>query len=137
VAALVADALACVAAEHAPAHAGLVGALGARRVELLVAGERIAIALGAAPPAGAPVVIRTSIATLAALVEGERGLLAAILADELEVIGAPDDLVAVGEAMGQFLAGALRCPAMPVLRGRLAALTEERSWTRAHDVNAQ
>ena len=122
---LVEDALACLATEHPPAYAAMTTALGARRLELEISDEMFMLDVGTTLDA-AVVSIATDLATLAEVLEGELGMLDAILADRLEIYASPDDLIAVAEAMKHFMQGALRCVSMPAVLDRLVALRKER-----------
>jgi hypothetical protein len=125
VAELVQDAIACVASEHPPAYAAMEQALGARRLELEIGREHFMLDLGPTPLRASVVSIATDVATLCALVEGELGILDAVLAGRLDVLGGPDDVVAAAAAMHMFLQGALRCMSMQPLLDRLLGLQKE------------
>ena len=127
IAALVEDAVACVAAEVPAAYAAMERALGARRFELAIDDEHFMLDLGATALRGAVLSIATDVETLHALVHGELEALEAILADRLEITAGPDDLVAAAAAMTGFLQAAARCVSMQPLLDRLAALRKERT----------
>jgi hypothetical protein len=127
--ALVADALACVAAEHPAAYAELERELGSRRLDLEIDDEQFLIELGAPALHGAVISVMTDVETLCALVHGERDVLDSILRGQLDLVAGPDDLVALGAAMTRFLQGAVRCVSMQRLLDRLAVLRKERTWT--------
>lgn len=120
------DVVACVATEHPVAYAATEHALGARRFELELADEHFMLDLVSTPLNAAIVSISTDLATLCALVDGELGVLDAVLAGRLDVTAGPDDLVAVAAASTCFLQGALRCVSMQGLLDRLGELRKER-----------
>jgi hypothetical protein len=125
IATLFEDALACLATEHPPAYAAMTAALGARRFDLQVDDEAFMLDVGTSLDA-AVIEIATDLATLAAVIDGELGMLDAILADQIEIYASPDDLIAVAEAMKHFMQGALRCVSMPAVLDRLTALRKDR-----------
>ncbi len=127
IATLVADALACVAAEHPIAYAELERELGSRRLDLEIDDEQFLIEIGPSVPHGATISVTTDLDTLCAVVHGERDALDAILAGRLDIVAGPDDLVAAGIAAIRFLQGALRCVSMQPLFDRLVALRKERT----------
>lgn len=126
IATLVADAVACVAAEHPAAYAAMERALGVRRFDLEIDDEQFMLDLGIPALHGSVISVTTDLATLYALVHGELALLDAALAGRLDVRASADDLVAVHEALKQFVQGAMRCVSMPQYLDRLAALRKER-----------
>lgn len=118
-------------ARDAPAHyRHFAGQMRGRAVHLSVGtdvlvvdgdGEVVRLRPPTAPP-GAPR-LRTDERTIVRLVDGERSLEEAILADELELFGGPDELVGFHEALTAYLQAAVRCPAMvPLLRAFRAQL---------------
>lgn len=125
VAMLFEDAIACVAAEYPPAYVAMKQALGARRLEIAVDDEHFMLDLDEPCRDGAVLEIATDVDTLCALVHGERGVLDAALDGRLDVVAAPDDLVAAASAIQYFMQGALRCISMPQLLDRLVALRKE------------
>jgi hypothetical protein len=127
IAALVDDVLACVATEHASAHARMRVALGGRRIDARVADEVVTVALDTVVTGS--VRIRTDVDTLCAVLLGECEVVDAVLADRLEVIGAPDDLVAVADTLICFVEGALRCVSISRHVERLLELRKEHHGT--------
>ncbi len=125
IAALIEDAVACVAAEHPPAYKALERALGPRRFDLDIADEQFMLDIGVPALHGSVVSVTTDVETLCALVYGECGVLDAVLSGRLDVLASPDDLVAVSEALTYFVQGAMRCVSMPQLLDRLVALRKE------------
>lgn len=128
VGALVADVLACLAREHPAANARVRGSLARVRVEAIVDGERVMIAPDDAANAAnaAPVGVRTSVETLCRVLLGEADALDEIVADRLELVGAPGDLVSVADAMVAFVEGAMRCVSIETYVDRLMCIREER-----------
>ncbi len=122
IAALLDDAFTCLATEHAAAHAHVRDSLGARRILARVDHEDISIELAESTTT---VRVRTNVATLCDVLNGDLEVIDAVLADRLEVIGSADDLVALGEAMIWFVEGAMRCVSIPGLIERLFALRKE------------
>lgn len=121
------DVLACVAMEHPEAYAATERALAGRRFEISLDDEHFLLDLGT-PSLHAPIVsVATDLDTLGALVEGELGVLDALLGGRFDVTAGPDDLVAVATASTHFLQGALRCVSTPALLDRLTVLRKERT----------
>lgn len=125
-AALIQDAVDCVAVEVPHAHRELVEALGDRRFEILVDDEHFMFDVRELPDDARVISVETDADTLCAIVLGELGAVDAVLTDRLRVIASADDVVAVSEAMRAFLQGALRCVSMRMLLDRLVALRKER-----------
>jgi len=125
IATLVEDALACLATEHPPAYAAMTAALGSRRFDLQISDEAFMLDVGTSLDATV-IEIATDLTTLAAVIDGELGMLDAILADRVEIYASPDDLIAVAEAMKHFMQGALRCVSMVAVLDRLVALRKDR-----------
>jgi hypothetical protein len=123
IAALVDDALACVAAEHADAYARMRTALAGRCIEAKVDHELVTVALESSP--GPTVRVRTSVDAVCAVLLGECEIMDAVLADRLDVVGAPDDLVALADALIWFVEGAMRCVSIGRLVERLLELRKE------------
>ncbi len=123
VAALVEDAIACLAAEHAFAYTRMRSALAGRSIEARVDDERVTVALESSP--GPTVRVRTDIDTVCAVLLGECEVMDAVLADRFEVLGAPDDLVALADALIWFVEGAMRCVSIGELVERLLELRKE------------
>ena len=123
IAALVDDTLACLAAEHAEAYARMRAALAARCIEAHVDGEPVTVALDT--PSRARIRVRTDVDTLCAVLLGECEVVDAVLADRLEVVGTPDDLVALSDALIWFVQGAMRCVSIAGLVERLLELRKE------------
>jgi hypothetical protein len=121
---LIVDALACVARELPQAHARMRSALGLRTVALTIGDELVHVALDDDAHPEPAITVRTSITTLTDVLQGDRELLDAVLAGDLDVIGEPNDLVAAADAMRWFLEGALRCLSIEPLADELFALRE-------------
>lgn len=125
VGALVRDVLDCLEREHPAASARVRGSLSTVRVEATLDGERVTIAPGDASRA-APVTVRASVETMCRVLFGEADVLDEIVADRLELVGAPDDLVSVADAMVAFVEGAMRCVSIDTYVDRLTSIREER-----------
>lgn len=126
IAELVTDALDCVRAEVPQAWAEVERALGTRRFELEIEDEHFLVDLGAEIH-GAVLSVTTDLDTLCAVIHGELELLDAILTGRLDVLAAPDDLVAAAAGLDSFIRGAVRCVSIESLLARLEALRKERS----------
>lgn len=126
IAALVADALACVAREHPPAYAELKRAIGDRCFELAIDDEHFLVALDG-ELGGAVLSVATDLDTLGAVIHGELDVLDAVLAGRLDVVAGPDDLVAAADGLTRFVQGAVRCVSMEALLERLDELRKGRS----------
>jgi hypothetical protein len=126
-AALVADALACVAAEHPEAHALLWAQLGPRTLSITLGHEQFAIAAGqvVATAGDAILAIRSDVTTVDDMLRGELAVIDAMCSDRLDVRGAATDLISVFAATTTFLQGAARCISMPLLLERLSAQRED------------
>jgi hypothetical protein len=103
------DALACVAREVPAARVRMDMEFGARVVALVLDGEVTHLSLHGDVGDEPEIVVRTTIEALRRVLHGEEDVLDAIIADRLEIVGAPDDLIAAGDAMAWFLQGAVRC----------------------------
>jgi len=125
VGALVGDVLDCLAREHPAANARVRGSLAGVCVEAMVDGESVTIAPDDAANA-APVAVRTTVETLCRVLLGEADVLDEIVADRLELVGAPGDLVSVADAMVAFVEGAMRCVSIEVYVDRLLTIRGER-----------
>lgn len=98
--------------------------LGARVVSIQVGAECVGIAVSSGGrlvvsrslPSGTHA--RASLEALRALLEGDRGLTEAILAEEIVLIGALEDLVQLYEALLTYFRGAVRCPSFAPLLAR-------------------
>ena len=122
IAALVEDTLACLAAEHAEAHARFVTSLGPRRIAARVNAEDLEITFGITTRT---IHVATDIATLCDVLHGKVEMLDAVIGGRLDIIGEPSDLVALSDAMHWFVQGVLRCVSTPKLLDRLIALRTE------------
>lgn len=129
-AALVGDALACIAAEHPEAHALLCAQLGPRTLSITLGREQFAIAAGQviAAAADAALVIHSDAATLDDILRGELEVIDALCSDRLQVRGSIEDLLPVFAAATTFLQGAVRCIAMPPLLERLSSQREDQGY---------
>jgi hypothetical protein len=77
--------------------------------------ERLAVARGRAA-GGAPAIdVRTTRATVLALIDAELSLVDAVLADHLSLRGALPDLLAFHEGLTTYVHGAVRAPSFPAL----------------------
>ncbi len=74
----------------------------------------------------ASVAVRTDVDTLCAVLLGEADVLDEILADRLELVGAPADLVSVADAVVAFVEGAMRCVSIEGYVDRLLTIRGER-----------
>ncbi|MFN0249075.1 MAG: hypothetical protein ACKV2T_19480 [Kofleriaceae bacterium] len=83
--------------------------------------------LGPIPLHAPTLSVTTSVETLNALVHGDVTLFDALYAERIDIVGAPEDLVAVSAAMTTFMEGAMRCVSTPGLLDRLGALRKERT----------
>lgn len=121
--ALVADALACVAAEQPSAHALLCAQLGPRTLSIALGREQFALVAGqvVATANAATLAVRSDAATLDDMLRGELEVIDALCSDRLDVRGAIDDLLCMFAAATTFLQGAVRCISMPLLLERLSA----------------
>jgi hypothetical protein len=70
------------------------------------------------------VTLRTSRGTLRAMLRGELALLEATLADDLELHGSLDELLAVYDCLKLYLHGAVRSPGFPALFEELMSRNE-------------
>lgn len=120
-AALFDEVVACLAAEHAEAHARMHEALGDVEVEGVVAGEDVRFGKGG----GRRVTVATDLETLCAVLLGEVELLAALDADRIVARGDAEDLARLDDALRWFLEGAVRCVTMNVHVDRLLTMRGE------------
>lgn len=112
---------------EAPQAYALVGErLGARVVSIQVDAECVGIevrssrlVVSRSVPSGTHA--RASLGTLRALLDGERALTEAILAEEILLIGVLEDLVQFYEALLTYFRGAVRCPSFAPLLERFFA----------------
>lgn len=125
VAPLVYDVLDCLAREHPAASARVRGSLSRVSVEAILDGERVTIAPDDAANA-APVIVRSTVETVCRVILGEADILDEIVADRLELVGAPGDLVSVADAMVAFVEGAMRCVSIETYVARLMSIRRER-----------
>jgi hypothetical protein len=148
--ALVDDALQCILQECPAAYRAMAIALGPRRVDLDVDGESLELLfvpeatdetlqrqlteLGDEPSAtSAAIKIQTSAASIHQILIGDRDALDAILADDIEVVASPEDLIRASEAGMLFVKGAVRCQSMPPLLSRLKRLATQKGDEHADD----
>ena len=100
------------------AHAAMARRLGGSTVRLSVDGETFDVRVERGSPrvcqpdGDASVSIRTSRATVHAVLAGRRTLVDAIRADELSAVGRLPDLVSLLAALEAFVHGAIRCDAI-------------------------
>lgn len=122
--------LAVIARDVPPLHRRLAAHLRDRPVRVAVAadvvdivsdGERLEICAADGPPPA--VRLRTESAAILRLVDGERSLEDAVLADEVELFGAAADLVTFHESLVLYLQAAVRCPALVRLLREFRAAT--------------
>lgn len=113
-------------AEAPRAYALVSERLGARAVSIQVGAECVGIqatkgrlVASRSLPSGTHA--RASLSTLRALLDGERGLTDAILAEEVVLIGELEDLVQFYEALLTYFRGAVRCPSFASLLDRFFA----------------
>lgn len=125
VGALVHDVLDCVAREHPAASARVRGSLARVVVDATIDGEHVRIAPDDAANAS-PVAVRADVETLCRVLLGEADVLDEIVADRLELVGAPDDLVSLADAMVAFVEGAMRCVSIESYVDRLLTIRGER-----------
>ncbi len=103
------------------AHAAMARRLGGSTVRLSVDGETFDVRVERGsprvfPPAGdATVSVRTSRATVQAVLAGRRTLADAVRADELSALGPLPALVSLLDALEAFVHGAVRCDAVAQL----------------------
>ena len=102
-------------------------------VDIISDGERLELRAADGPPPA--VRLRTDSAAILRLVDGERSLEDAVIFDEIELFGAPVDLVHFHESLVLYLQAAVRCPALVRLlrEFRAATLTATRSGDERHD----
>jgi hypothetical protein len=97
---------------------------------LLIGGDhgRITLSPGVVRPPALPetaIAVRSSMATIAALFEGELSLLDVVLSDQVHLLGALTQLLVVHEALGIYLRAAVRCTSAPALLAELQLLRGE------------
>ncbi|AUX28299.1 hypothetical protein SOCE836_003690 [Sorangium cellulosum] len=132
VARLLAESLAALAAELPEAHARVSARLAGRPVAIRVDGERFAVeadggapqvrAAGAGEEVAAAVRVATSRRAILDVLDARRSLAEAVLADEVEVVGALERLVEAREALLAYVHGAVRSPSFPALLERFRRL---------------
>lgn len=129
VAALLAESFEVLAAEQPPAHARMCARLAGLAVELRIDGERLTAAFadgrarvraGGDPAAHVRVV--TSRRAILDVLDARRSLSDAVLADEVEVVGALDRLVQAHAGLLAYVHGAVRCRSFAGLLLRLRAV---------------
>lgn len=123
---LVDEALACVAAECPAAYLAMQSALGGRRIGLRFGRESFDVALasqGRPSDSHETIAIQTTAQVVYDVLAGERDPLDAILADDIVLHGAADDLVTLGEAALFFVKGAVRCTSTQSLLSRLHGIS--------------
>lgn len=121
---LLRESLACLAAESPTHHGALCRRLAGHAVGLRLDDECFELrghagGLRLVPPGAARCRLRTDRATILAVLDGRRTLLAAVLADAIEVSGPIDHLLALHEALLDYVHGAARSPSFPTLLQRL------------------
>ncbi|WP_437335482.1 hypothetical protein WME98_25045 [Sorangium sp. So ce296] len=128
---LLAESFAALAAELPEAHARVSARLAGRAVAIRVDGERFVVeADGGAPQVraagadeeAAAVRVATSRRAILDVLDARRSLAEAVLADEVEVVGALERLVEAREALLAYVHGAVRCPSFPALLERFRRL---------------
>ncbi|WP_437968043.1 hypothetical protein WMF04_01520 [Sorangium sp. So ce260] len=125
---LLAESFAALAAELPEAHARVAARLAGLPVAIRVDGERFVVegdggaarvrAAGAEEEPAAAVRVATSRRAILDVIDARRSLAEAVLADEVEVAGALERLVAAREALIAYVHGAVRCPSFPALLER-------------------
>jgi hypothetical protein len=117
-------------AEAPAAHRAVVATLGDRSVNVEVDAELLSIfsdrdRVVTGPPFEQPTTIaRTTRPALRRLLRGERDLTASILQDEVALLGAVEDLVALHDALIWYFRGAVRSPSFPGLLDEFLDLDE-------------
>ncbi|XXX77463.1 hypothetical protein WMF30_01640 [Sorangium sp. So ce134] len=129
---LLAESFAALAAELPEAHARVSARLAGRAVAIRVDGERFVVdadgcaarvrAAGAGEEPAEAVRVATSRRAILDVIDARRSLAAAVLADEVEVVGALERLVEAREALLAYVHGAVRCPSFPALLERFRRL---------------
>jgi hypothetical protein len=106
------------------AYAQLCHQIGARAVRVCVGSERVTlqfepdrvqVSRTVGPHA---VSVRTTKRTILRLVDAQTTLLDAALADDLELVGAPDEILRFHDGLMIYLHGAMRAPSFPDLLRR-------------------
>lgn len=93
-------------------------------VDIVSDGETLELRAAHGPP---PTVrLRTNAPAILRLVDGDRSLEDAVLADEVELFGAAADLVMFHESLVLYLQAAVRCPALVSLLREFRAETSNR-----------
>jgi hypothetical protein len=133
-ASLLAASFAALAAELPAAHARMCALYAGRAVEIHVGEERFVASFaegqgsvrtldpGEATSTAEVRVVTTARAILD-VIGARRSLAEAVLADEVEVVGALPDLVAAHAALLAYVHGGVRCPSFPALLERFVRAT--------------
>jgi len=98
-------------------------------------GDGYAVSVVAAP-ADASVDVRTTRATILALIDARLSLIDAILTDGIELRGCPDDVVAFHDALLTYVHGAVRSPSFPRLLRAYRAQPDPDPTAREVDARA-
>jgi hypothetical protein len=111
-----------LAREQPAIHSRLCAQLAPRGVAIAVDDETVAVrfdrhavARGRSTGGTAAIDVRTTRATVLALVDAELSLVDAVLADRLWLRGALPDLLAFHEGLTTYVHGAVRAPSFPAL----------------------
>jgi hypothetical protein len=113
------------------AYRAMCAALAGRAVTITVGGDAARLVFDDAGVAfrrnegPADVCVRTTRRTILDLVAARLTLLDAALADRLELVGSPDDVIVFHDGLMAYLHGAVRAPSFPALLGRYARGAEE------------
>jgi hypothetical protein len=131
VASLLAESFAVLAAELPAAYERMSAKLAGQSVSLNVDGERFVVAFAEGKAQvrvvgegekgeelSAPVRITTSRRAILEVIDAERSLAEAVLADEVDVMGDLERLVEAREGLLAYVHGAVRCPSFPALLKR-------------------
>ncbi len=125
--------LAVIARDVPPLHRRLAAHLRDRPVRVAVEADVVDIisdgeALELRPADGDPpaVRLRTDSSAILRLIDGDRSLEDAVLADEVELFGAAADMVLFHESLVLYLQAAVRCPALVRLLREFRAATSIR-----------
>lgn len=116
--------LACLWRESPAHHGALCRRLAGRAVALRLDDEILELRgedgeVRVTTPRGATCRVRTTRTTILAVLDGRRTLLDAVVAEEVAIGGPLDDLLALHEALVEYVHGAVRAPSFPSLLQRL------------------
>ncbi|HZR80792.1 MAG TPA: hypothetical protein VFD92_06825 [Candidatus Binatia bacterium] len=111
------ESFALMGSEAPGAYAELCGRLARRRVRLIVDGDDLTLEFtrrGVAAVAGGPpsIEVRATQRSILDLVDARRTLVESVLADEIELRGAPEDLLVFHEGLMAYVHGAVRAPSV-------------------------